>query len=650
MSSYIPKAEKSKRKRVEVVLVSSDKEMKKLLKKNPWVLDILELHLTDKQVESLETPTIIENLEINYFAHDLCDTIKKALKDLPLTGREFAKMRILRADGFFLFETELISHLGLTPERESFVCCKNISDVNIDVISDFAELLRGYLKSTELQEINRTRIISDSIEKDDIFTIGEKNERLPKTKKLFDVVKENHENLPYLPESIKQLFLKDEKIWKLFTELSSSQKYSIEEIFKRRIASFNSIKKTFEKKAEPHVDKWQDLAFIKEKINEGASPLKVWSDCFLNSIWNMNGSLHKFYNRDQLIIYFKELLPANELYRSALKILLDGIWDHEDYYLRIHSTVETLIFILFQKEGVPNKYEYLTITISDLNDRKYRKDLEKDIAFADTATPFLDRKTFRPDIGIDEDLINRIGSFLIELRSTVRNGDSSIYEKDEFIVSVIAHIMYHFKGPWKALKPLLLLFRAIPKQCVTLDQEVMLQERSVPWINIPWAITSIITRASKDEEDAKELRLNWFKDMTEKLKPVKEEKAERRNYETLRPEFKKGFAPALKEPHPLWRVIYCEAAADLKTSPGNKGRYVFDKVKESDPDEEVKDAAERTAIRVARIKDQFGEGSHKTALMNAWWWYRIGHIQSTGGKVDMDLAETIKSKEVRRNY
>lgn len=385
-----------------------------------------------------------------------------------------------------------------------------------------------------------------------------------------------------------------------------------------------------------------DFHQVVEQLIKSNGPEATWGKHFFSLVYHS-----KTFNRDLIVEVFRSVLSDEKLYLISLRAVLDDLWRKESYYLDVQHSIQTVLGILFEKH---NHIKLLIgVTYLELKSRNYANDFEKDLVFADVATIFLERNTFRPDLGIDELLIQRFSKFLIDLRATARNEGEPPTGHDVYMISYAATILCHFKGAWPALKSLLLLFRALPKQSVTLDSETD-NQKTFLWHALPQAITWLIGSISKNDEDSQEVRLKWFKDLAERLKPVDKKKVQSRNYEKVLSEYEEGFAPTLKEPHPVWRVAYCEAAGDLKVNPGNKGRYVFEKVKLNDPDEEVKATAERIGRRVAKIKTQLGVGSHKTALMNAWWWYRMGHIISTGGEVDRDLAEKIRSREVRRNY
>ena len=271
-----------------------------------------------------------------------------------------------------------------------------------------------------------------------------------------------------------------------------------------------------------------------------------------------------------------------------------------------------------------------------------------------------------PETDIDKDKLKKdVDKFMSELKKIARNGGKpSDYYAGEFtekvqgvadsaswLTSIVFDVAVSFLkdsfGTWKAVKPMLAIFRNLREQAYSIDMEHYDYERYI-WAFVPLRITPLL--GSLEGEDAADICEEWFKHLAGELKSADDFAVNKRkeNPENVPEEFRTGYDIKIIEPHPLWREAYCEAAGDLRVSLGCKS--VFNHLKKNDIDKDVREAAAKTLERIEKIKGKFDSGSRKRALLNAWWWYRVAHLKSLGIDFDWVAAQNLKSREVKINY
>ena len=271
-----------------------------------------------------------------------------------------------------------------------------------------------------------------------------------------------------------------------------------------------------------------------------------------------------------------------------------------------------------------------------------------------------------PETDIDKDKLKKdVDKFMSELKKIAKSGGKpSDYYAGEFtevvkgvadsaswLTSIVFDVAVSFLkdsfGTWKAVKPMLAIFRNLREQAYSIDMEHYDYERYI-WAFVPLRITPLL--GSLEGEDAADICEEWFKHLAGELKSADDFAINKRkeNPENVPEEFKEGYDIKVIEPHPLWRVAYCEAAGDLRVN--LNGKPVFNHLKKNDIDKNVQEAAKKTLERIGKIKGKFDSGSRKRALLNAWWWYRVAHLKSLGIDFDWVAAQNLKSKEVKINY
>ena len=272
-----------------------------------------------------------------------------------------------------------------------------------------------------------------------------------------------------------------------------------------------------------------------------------------------------------------------------------------------------------------------------------------------------------PETNIDKNALKKeIDSFMGELRKIAASGGKpSDYYADEpfeaegvpdsesYLTTLIfdkaVTFLKDFFGPWKAVKPVLSIFRNLREQAYSIDMKPYEDFRFV-WAFVPLRLTPLL--GSLESEEAAEVCEEWFKHLAGELKSADDFVIKKReeNPETVPEEFRDGYDIKVIEPHPLWREAYCEAAGDLRVNLGFNNCKIFNHLKKNDIDKDVREAAEKTLERNEKINGKFDSGSRKRALLNAWWWYRVAHLKSLGIDFDWVAAQNLKIKEVKINY
>ena len=261
-----------------------------------------------------------------------------------------------------------------------------------------------------------------------------------------------------------------------------------------------------------------------------------------------------------------------------------------------------------------------------------------------------------PETDIDKDELKKdADKFLGELAKIARNGGrpSDYYADPDHLTTLFFDTAVFFLrdsfDPWKAVKPMLAIFRNLREQAYSIEIKHYEFDRYT-WGFVPFRITPLL--GSLESEEAAKVCEEWFKHLAGQLKSADDFVVKKReeNPETVSEEFREGYDITVIEPHPLWREAFCEAAGDLRVNLGFNNCKVFNHLKNNDIDKDVREAAEKTLERIGKIKGKFDSGSRKRALLNAWWWYRVAHLKSLGIDFDWVSAQNLKIKEVKINY
>ena len=268
---------------------------------------------------------------------------------------------------------------------------------------------------------------------------------------------------------------------------------------------------------------------------------------------------------------------------------------------------------------------------------------------------------------IAEDLKKDIDLFLSELNKIAKNGgkpsdyyagkpfwpQGRISDPKSYLVTLVFRESIYFLeshyGCWKALKPMLTIFRSLKEQAYYMG--LRRQDAHVfSWSFVPVSITQLL--GSMDETETEKVCAEWFEYLGKQLRSADDFEVKKRteNPERVSEKFKGGYDIRVIEPHPTWREAYCEAAGDLGVNLGFDKCRIFKHLQKNDIDENVRKAAGKTLERVEKIREKFGSGSRKRALLNAWWWYRVAHLRSFGIDFDWNAAQDRKRMEVTFYY
>ena len=293
------------------------------------------------------------------------------------------------------------------------------------------------------------------------------------------------------------------------------------------------------------------------------------------------------------------------------------------------------LVIVEQTRGIFKKAEI--VVVSDLSETDIDKDkLKKDVDKFLGELAKIARNCGRPSDYYAGKFIEIQGVYDPEYYLTLLFDTAVFFLKDSF-------------GAWKAVKPVLAIFRNLKEQAYSIDMKPYESDRYI-WGFVPFRITPLL--GSLESDEAAEVCEEWFKHLSEQLKSADDFAINKRkeNPEDVPEEFKEGYDITVIEPHPLWREAFCEAAGDLRVNLGFNNCKIFNHLKNKDIDTDVREAAAKTLERIGKIKGKFDSGSRKRALLNAWWWYRVAHLKSLGIDFDWVSAQNLKIKEVKINY
>jgi hypothetical protein len=106
------------------------------------------------------------------------------------------------------------------------------------------------------------------------------------------------------------------------------------------------------------------------------------------------------------------------------------------------------------------------------------------------------------------------------------------------------------------------------------------------------------------------------------------------------------------EPRPAWRRCYVQALAALRVNPGGRAHRTLFWLSKNDPDETVRDFAQRAHKQVRHLdrqKPNLDEGaSPRRPLFEAFWWLRQAHLLTLGEEIDEPGALRTRRKELHR--
>jgi dsDNA-binding SOS-regulon protein len=226
----------------------------------------------------------------------------------------------------------------------------------------------------------------------------------------------------------------------------------------------------------------------------------------------------------------------------------------------------------------------------------------------------------------------------------VPEDEQNIYNDYIFLVS---DFLWERTGNvWKALKPLLLAFRASEKVLLTnsLYADFLNQQYHSQLYEMITASFDI-----NEKEKLKELRYDMANDFADYLKPLKlgKEPRQAEDYTQIERD-ERGFDTSYIEPSPFWRYAYIRALGDLRVKTDKRGHFfneVLKSVSKKDPSEKVRAAARKVTKELRAIRRGYSRSNHKKCLFEAFWWLRQAHMLSLGAEVDSKNANDLRTKE-----
>ncbi len=274
---------------------------------------------------------------------------------------------------------------------------------------------------------------------------------------------------------------------------------------------------------------------------------------------------------------------------------------------------------------------------------------------------------FLPEFGIDKEKWKKeIDVFFADLKKIAKNGgkpsdyyagepfeSDTIADSESYLTSLVFQTAVSFLadnfGAWKAVRPMLAIFRNLKEQAYSIDMKYYEYGR-YSWSFVPIRLIQFL--GSLEGEDSEKVSEAWFDHLAKQLSSADEIEVKKREEkpETVSDEFKDGYDIKVVEAHPLWREAYCRAAGELGIHPRFEKYKVFNYLEKNDVDANVREAAEETFKSIEKINGKFNSGSRKSALLNAWRCYRIAHLISLSVDVSDDDLSDLESTELTTNY
>ena len=264
--------------------------------------------------------------------------------------------------------------------------------------------------------------------------------------------------------------------------------------------------------------------------------------------------------------------------------------------------------------------------------------------------------------GLESELSDDLRDKLVEsaaknigiLRSILRDTPEVFKEEDssgtvaDFYDEAFEALLV-FGAPWKCLKPLLLAFTEITVRAVTRDlrawPELNGEPPPYPYSKVPsWIASTMYPQNLRAELDRdpylQQLREEFAKFCIGRLRT----KTKNQNSNYTDEDF--------VEPRPAWRRCYVQALVALRVNPGGRAHRTLFWLSKNDPDETVRDFAQRAHKQVRHLdrqKPNLDEGaSPRRPLFEAFWWLRQAHLLTLGEEIDEPGALRTRRKELHR--
>lgn len=232
------------------------------------------------------------------------------------------------------------------------------------------------------------------------------------------------------------------------------------------------------------------------------------------------------------------------------------------------------------------------------------------------------------------------------------------WEEGHFTTCVM--LLYQFGGVWRGMKPLLLAIRAFACPCVARDlrhwNEQLdhpgpphpLDQPPDPWSIVPGSMINLfhhyVNREQALDSELTQLRGTLAEFCLERLgdRWSKGERAEAERTGRQRTN------ADMIERSPEWRLCLVRAVASLYINPAARGHKVLLHASNTDPDNDVKEAAHAAYEQTRRFKELPENVSPRRTVMSALWWIRQAHLLGLEIEPDKDGAQRTRIKELNR--
>jgi len=247
---------------------------------------------------------------------------------------------------------------------------------------------------------------------------------------------------------------------------------------------------------------------------------------------------------------------------------------------------------------------------------------------------------------INNSLVTGCCKMLNNFKKNIGQKEVSDYEYhflNDYILPASKFVWKRTGDIWKALKPLIIAFRA--SKSILLDESLNINNKNILSYSLINGIIDFFY--IKDQEKLKELRYNMANDFAEYLKPAKN-KRQAEKYTEKEQGFV-GFNLSYTEPNPYWRYAYVRALGDLGIKTDKRGHYfqkILENVLVNDPSEDVRKAAKKVMEELNSIRKGYSGNNHKKCLFEAFWWLKCAHILSFGVQPDKKALDQ-RTKEWR---
>lgn len=226
------------------------------------------------------------------------------------------------------------------------------------------------------------------------------------------------------------------------------------------------------------------------------------------------------------------------------------------------------------------------------------------------------------------------------------------FEAEREHYSAANRLLCRWGGYWRALKPMLLAWRALPVPGVPRDLrwwvEPPLEAPPRPWVDLfMWPIGLLHSQAHLEEAtdpELKQIRSDFAEFCLERITDRLSD--DRR--EALEADGAVRTDDDMVERSPAWRYCLIRAAASLGANPEGRGHRALKFSAQHDPSEEVRSAAKDAFERIRRGVGLPEGVSPRRAVISALWWLRQAHLLGLEIQPDADGAQRTRVKELSR--